>query len=170
MKSAVVKGSELDEGFFVLRDGISVARLATPGSTTRSAFFVRGSPIAAPRPRAGRFRVYHDNRADPWKSQVVFAFISLRQAPLQGPVELNLQFLFQRPKKDAVRFWRDSKPDLDNLEKAVMDALTGARAWFDDAQVVRLQSIKRYALSDESAGVYVEIASLPQSFEFRGAK
>lgn len=169
-KSALEKGFVSDEDFFVLRDGISVARLTTPGSTTRSAFFVRGYPIAAPRPRIGRFHVYHDDRADPWKSQIASAFMTLRQAPLRGPVELNLQFLFQRPKKDAVRFWKESKPDLDNLEKSVMDALTGARAWDDDAQVVLLQSLKRYALPDEFSGVYVEIAALPQSFEFRGVK
>jgi len=160
MSNAIAKGSASNESFFALREGINIARLESPCCTQRLAFFVRGSPIAAPRPRVGHFRVYHDDRADPWKSLVIFAFSAMRHAHLAGPIELNLQFLFQRPKKDAVRFWRDSKPDHDNLEKAVMDALTRARAWLDDAQVVRLQSLKRYALPDEVPGVFIELASL----------
>lgn len=37
-------------------------------------------------------------------------------------------------KKEMPRVWRPKKPDKDNLEKAVLDALTGL-AWVDDAQI-----------------------------------
>ncbi|MCL2139963.1 MAG: RusA family crossover junction endodeoxyribonuclease [Treponema sp.] len=37
------------------------------------------------------------------------------------------------------------KPDLDNLLKAVMDALTAAGAWKDDAQVRSIKASKHYA-------------------------
>jgi Holliday junction resolvase RusA-like endonuclease len=146
--------------FFVKKDGVLLAPLKSLEGKSEVSLFVRGAPRAAPRPRAGRNAVYHDNSADAWMSQVTMNYVILRRAPLTGPVELNLQFLFDRPKKDAVRFWKDSKPDIDNLEKAVMDALTRARAWKDDAQVVQMQSLKRYALPDEPSGVHIEIVTL----------
>jgi Holliday junction resolvase RusA-like endonuclease len=158
-----------EPSFFVLKDGVYTAPMASIGGTSKLSFFVKGSPISSPRPRAGRYGVYHDPKADGWKGCIHFTFTMKKRLvigfPMAGPVELNLQFLFDRPKKDAVRFWRDAKPDLDNLEKAVMDALTEAGAWRDDAQVVRLQSIKRYALPHEEAGVHVELVSLPLAFE-----
>lgn len=154
-----------EPSFFVLKDGVYTAPMASVGGVPALSFFVKGSPISSPRPRAGRYGVYHDPKADAWKGLIHFTFTMKKRgkldSPMTGPVELNLQFLFARPKKDAVRFWREAKPDLDNLEKAVMDTLTEANAWHDDAQVVRLQSIKRYALPDETEGVHVELVSLP---------
>jgi len=143
MSKAIAKTSVSNESFFTLREGINIARLESPWCTQRLVFFVRGSSMAAP-----------------LKSLVISAFSAMRHAPLVGPVEMNLQFLFQRPKKDAIRFWRDNQPTLNNLDKSVLTALTLARAWLDDAQVVRLQSLKRYALPDEVPGVHIEIASL----------
>ena len=76
------------------------------------------------------------------------------------PVGLVLWFTLPRPKSvrkteppppDALAA---KKPDLDKLERAVLDALTGI--WFDDdSQVVDINSSKRVALPDESPGVRV---------------
>jgi len=155
--------------FFSPTDGIYAAPLKSPEGTAVASFFVAGDPIAAPRPRLGRYGVYHDDRADVWKAEIISALTVYRHVHglplyLSGPVELDLQFLFARPKKDAHRYWQDHKPDLDNLEKAVMDALTAGQAWRDDAQVAKIQSVKRYVLPGvETPGVYVEIVSLPQA-------
>ena len=155
--------------FFQLQDGTFAAPLKSPEGTAVALFFVPGDPIASPRPRLGRGGVYHDDRADSWKATIVSELTLYRRAHglslyLTCPVELDLQFLFARPKKDAHRYWQDHKPDLDNLEKAVMDALTAGQAWKDDSQVVKIQSIKRYTLSGvEKPGVYIEIASLAQT-------
>lgn len=151
--------------FFELKNGVYVAPMLSPGGVPVVSFFVPGSPIAAPRPRAGRFSIYHDNRADGWKDQIMLSFMGRCQGSLTGPVEVNLQFLFEKPRRDPHRFWMEHKPDLDNLEKAVLDALTGARAWKDDGQVVHLQSVKRYVLPEESPGVHIEIGLLPQTSE-----
>ena len=155
--------------FFQLQDGTFVAPLKSAEGTAVASFFVPGDPIASPRPRLGRGGVYHDDRADSWKATIVSELTLYRRAHglslyLTCPVELDLQFLFARPKKDAHRYWQDHKPDLDNLEKAVMDALTAGQAWKDDSQVVKIQSIKRYTLSGvEKPGVYIEIVRLPQT-------
>jgi Holliday junction resolvase RusA-like endonuclease len=41
------------------------------------------------------------------------------------------------------------RPDLDNLEKAVLDGLNGV-VWNDDAQVFRLTKVKRYGLEPKT--------------------
>ena len=45
------------------------------------------------------------------------------------------------------------KPDLDNLTKAVLDALNGV-AWYDDSQIVRISARKRYS---EDPYVYIKV-------------
>ncbi|MBD9674914.1 RusA family crossover junction endodeoxyribonuclease [Pseudomonas sp. PDM21] len=48
------------------------------------------------------------------------------------------------------------KPDLDNAAKLILDALNGI-AWFDDAQVVRLDVSKWYAVPGVGAGVMLSV-------------
>ena len=59
-------------------------------------------------------------------------------------------FAFVQPKGRVGQF-KISKPDLDNLEKAVMDALTTAGVWCDDAQVVEKHSAKVYGKIDATS-------------------
>lgn len=56
------------------------------------------------------------------------------------------------------------KPDRDNLDKAVLDALTGI-FWIDDCQVCDGRIRKRIASGDESEGVFVSISVLEESVE-----
>lgn len=136
----------IQAAFFIKKDGVMLAPLKSPKGRSEISLFVHGA--------------LRGKSADAWMSHVTMSYAILHRAPLGGPVELNLQFLFNRPKKDAVRFWREAKPYIDNLEMAVMDALTSARAWTDDAQVVQMQSLERYALPDELSGVHIEIVTL----------
>lgn len=67
---------------------------------------------------------------------------------LEGPVSVAVAFTFDRP-KSAPRSrpcWpiTRSSGDLDKLVRAVLDALTDAGVWRDDAQVVRLQASKAH--------------------------
>jgi len=157
------------DSFFTLKDGVYTVPMLSLGGVVQASYFVPGNPIPAPRPRMGKYHVYHAANADQWMHSIML-FSSIKiHAPLEGPIEVNLQFLFDKPKKDTHRFWMEHKPDLDNLEKAVLDALTKARKWKDDSQVVRLQSIKRYAADDEHPGVHIEIATLPLTMEERSS-
>jgi Holliday junction resolvase RusA-like endonuclease len=48
------------------------------------------------------------------------------------------------------------KPDADNLLKAVMDALTDAGIWQDDALVFRTEAAKWYASDETGARIVIE--------------
>lgn len=73
-----------------------------------------------------------------------------------GPVQCQLNFTLPRPKshfgtgrnadrlKPNVPDWHGKKPDADNLAKAVMDAMSAAGVWQDDAQVSDLRVTKQY--------------------------
>ncbi len=78
--------------------------------------------------------------------------------PLQGPVWLNVVWLFPRGKAHKHGEWRVTKPDTDNLQKLLKDCMTKCGFWKDDAQVVRETVEKRW--SDEPAGIYIEVTEL----------
>jgi Holliday junction resolvase RusA-like endonuclease len=90
--------------------------------------------------------------------------------PLTGPLEVRLVLVHARPgslfarKHDDGRLWRDRKPDADNVAKAVLDGLTLARLWADDAQIARLSVaqfdgaiVDRKAKISEAPGVTVTV-------------
>ena len=55
--------------------------------------------------------------------------------PLTGPVSLLVKWCFPTEGKRRSGEWRTSKPDTDNLEKALKDEMTRLHFWADDAQV-----------------------------------
>lgn len=64
---------------------------------------------------------------------------------LEGPVRLRVAFYLPRPQSLPKRVVHHTKkPDLDKLVRSVKDGLTRV-AWHDDAQVVDVKAIKRYA-------------------------
>lgn len=81
---------------------------------------------------------------------------------IEGPIEMQLVFIFPRSKsqtwknKPMHRMEHTKKPDLDNLEKAILDALNGV-AWVDDSQVCRVLKEKLIASGDESPRAIVRI-------------
>jgi len=144
--------------------------------------FVEGDPKAQPRPRAfarmmpgGRAvaRVYDAGTAENWKSRIAAALVSSRPGvPWDGPVAVRMDFVIRRPKShygtgkknQAVRGSAPpaptGRPDLDNLEKAVLDACTTMGIWRDDSQVVCSDSSKIYSRPDRRPGLYLEMESL----------
>ena len=132
-------------------------------------FFVAGTPKPQPRPRAfafqGHARVYDAHTAEGWKSSIADA--ARPHCPSEatrGPVTVNMEFRFARPKhhfgmgrnegvlKSSAPEQHLGRPDLDNLAKAVLDAMTELGFWRDDSQVVRMMVTKRY---DDRPGVEV---------------
>jgi Holliday junction resolvase RusA-like endonuclease len=113
-------------------------------------------------------RVYEAGTAEEWKSMIAIAAKQLRPpAPITGPVAMTLRFYFPRPKghygakglRPAAPLTMITKPDLDNLEKAVMDCLTRVGFWRDDSQVNSKMSSKAYADFPRPAGMVVSISA-----------
>ena len=89
------------------------------------------------------------------------------------PLAVSLTFYMPRPKshyrtngnlKDSSpMFLHDSKPDADNLAKAILDALTGIHAWQDDDQVCELTVLKRWEIPHtEAPGCAILISELKE--------
>ena len=131
-------------------------------------FFAAGIPKGQPRPKAfarkfgekWQARVYDPGTAEHWKSQIATALKAAYPTleTFTGPVELRVVFYMPRPKAhyrsngdikpNAPRFCL-TKPDLDNLEKAVMDCFTMLMVWRDDSQVCRKFTTKVYIESTD---------------------
>lgn len=137
-------------------------------------FKVPAVPIAQPRQRhavvAGRMRNYTPAKhpVNVFKAAVQMAAATAYDGPpLQGPLAIDLEFVFPRTKqqtwktKPMLRMRHTKKPDRDNLEKAVFDALKGL-VWVDDSQVCAGSSSKWVAAGDEQPGVSVVIRQLDQ--------
>ncbi|WP_427870578.1 RusA family crossover junction endodeoxyribonuclease [Leucobacter luti] len=61
----------------------------------------------------------------------------------EGALAVALEFTFERP-KSVKRAMPHVAPDLDKLQRSVLDALTTAGVWKDDAQVTTISARKIY--------------------------
>jgi Holliday junction resolvase RusA-like endonuclease len=117
-------------------------------------FTVFGDPIALKRHRtvltAAGVRQYDPSAAD--KSDFLAQAMAAKpDEPLTGPLAVHCVFSFGRPKnhfskkglKNNAPYHKQSRPDLDNLVKFVLDAING-KFFIDDAQVVMQTAEKCY--------------------------
>lgn len=133
--------------------------------------FIPGLPIAQPRQRhtkEGRNYTPSQHPVQGFKAAVAYAVKQAYQGPLwDGPVSLELQFWFPRPKskqwktRAMLSYWHTTKPDIDNLAKSVKDALTNV-LWHDDAQVCALEVHKRVCGSQDAPGVWLLVRQLEE--------
>ena len=75
------------------------------------------------------------------------------EKPLETPVSVSIEFSMPMPKSTPKKLLEahlngsirhTKKPDLDNLAKAVLDAMNGV-VFLDDSQIVKLTLSKRYS-------------------------
>lgn len=76
---------------------------------------------------------------------------------LAGPIRLMVKWCFPAGDKHSDGEWKITKPDVDNLQKALMDCMTKLRFWKDDAQVCSLVVEKFWS---EVPGIFVCIEQL----------
>jgi Holliday junction resolvase RusA-like endonuclease len=132
--------------------------------------FVAGTPKGQPRPRAfsrgGKASVYDPATAEGWKSEIALALRKWANTQHVGPVVVTMTFYFRRPKghqlksgllKPTAPKWYTSRPDADNLEKAVLDACTQIGLWKDDAQVVELVAHKVWSAGTGQTGMALRV-------------
>jgi Holliday junction resolvase RusA-like endonuclease len=113
--------------------------------------------------RAGKFvRTYDPPESRAYKDAVRDA-IKL-QCPTYYPdqaIYVSIWFHMPRPKRLRLRpnIPHIKRPDVDNLAKAILDALTGV-LWRDDAQICRLHIDKRYTDDDYNPGIDIEVEEM----------
>lgn len=76
--------------------------------------------------------------------------------PAGHPVRLLVKWMFPADGRRSGT-WRTSKPDTDNLEKALKDEMTRLHFWHDDAQVCSEIVEKFWA---DPCGVYIVVEEL----------
>ncbi len=78
-------------------------------------------------------------------------------APLKGPVRLAVKWLFPLAGGHADGEWKTTRPDTDNLQKALKDTMTALGFWADDAQVASELCEKFWAAAP---GIWVYLEAL----------
>lgn len=136
------------------------------------AFTIPGVPVAQPRQRhamiAGHVRNYTPTKhpVNAFKAVArLAASAAMKDGPIEGPLRVDLVFVFARP---AAKVWKSkpmprirhtAKPDRDNLEKSVQDALNEI-VWRDDAQICAGETEKWYAAGDEHPHVGITVTRI----------
>lgn len=128
-------------------------------ATTASVFSFRlpGRPTPWKRPMTNRYGAMYNPQRDLLNGICASLRNQMTKAPLTGPILMEIDFYFLRPKKhfkkDVYGNWirKPDRPmncticrDIDNLAKLVLDALNGI-AYVDDRQVVELRLRKRFS-------------------------
>ena len=125
-------------------------------------FFVAGVPIpkgstksfAIKSKKTGKYRAVTtaaNNKTKPWQQEIAFAAAREKQLSKVrdlwgGPITLTIHFGMKKPVRHPKRHSipHITKPDLDKLERTVLDALTDV-VYFDDAQVNEVHKRKEYS-------------------------
>lgn len=122
-------------------------------------FMVPGQPVGKGRPRIGRVgphaRMFTPAKTANYEDSVRYAAHHAMggRLPLFGPVRVRMEIALQIPASWSGKKQQraaeglehpTTKPDSDNVIKAIFDACNGV-TWRDDVQVVELAMCKRYA-------------------------
>ena len=129
--------------------------------------FIHGEPIAQPRvkvsTRGGFARAYVDAKhpVHAYKQAIRLSYVNAGGEVLGGPVSIRIVCWFERPKGHSKKRRQQAepkttKPDLDNIGKAILDALN-ERAYNDDGQVYRLTVEKWYVGPFDAVGTMIEV-------------
>lgn len=110
-------------------------------------FTVEGDPVSKARPRTvrkgGRTWSYTPKKVKRWEDTVREEATKFFDEPFNGPVGVSLAFYLKRPKSRRKENFVITTPDMDNLEKAVLDGLNEV-AYVDDKFVVVKSAVKLY--------------------------
>jgi crossover junction endodeoxyribonuclease RusA len=142
-------------------------------------FFVPGIPApqgskTPGRAKGGRLYVREANpRTEPWRKLVQehaeAALLASDEwdSDYDGPVWVGLEFRFPKLVSDPNRYWKTTAPDKDKLERAILDALTKARVYTDDARVCAGGPVIK--IHHATPGVQISLCTLEHPIPFEGA-
>lgn len=138
--------------------------------TTSWSFTVPGVPVAKGRPRVtirgGRPRAYTPEKTEKYENLVRLAFIEKygETVPASGPITIEIDAFFPIPKSFSKNkrqrallglIQKTTKPDLDNVQKAILDGLNGV-AFADDSQIYEIHARKAFSTTPRADIVITE--------------
>jgi Holliday junction resolvase RusA-like endonuclease len=163
-------GTEV-QGFYFVKDGCHYIYTGN-GSMAEGSIEVNGETIRMVG-RYGNSQMYDDPKSK--KDKDAISMILRRQAPpvlLDCPLRVDLVFNMPRPQAHygtgknslILKSWapkrHTKKPDIDNLRKLVMDALTGV-IWRDDSIVCEGTTTKQYG-DVPGTEIYIKVLKEPE--------
>jgi len=95
-----------------------------------------------------------------WRKSITLLAKFAHKGPLlDGPLHVYLNFALPKPKRPKFKDYPATKPDIDKLSRAVLDALSDS-VYTDDARVCQLSAIKKWADPDVGPGVAVTVMEM----------
>lgn len=112
---------------------------------------ILGQPVPKARPRfsSRSGTAYTPKKTKDYEKKIVKVIQPVVKDKISGAVHVNLNVIFNRPKYMQAKKYQEGlilhtkRPDLDNVIKAVLDALNSVLD--DDAQVAKITATKYYA-------------------------
>lgn len=122
-------------------------------------FLLDVEPMPSPRPRfrvIGKFAsAYMPKNYKDHTAELVEQLQRISTEKFEGPLSVDLCVFVTKARTSKLLF---PKPDIDNYEKTILDAITKAEnIWHDDTQVVQLNSLKLFAAEENIPGYSVSI-------------
>lgn len=101
-----------------------------------------------------------------WEQKVyTYANQAKPAEPLDVPLRVQIQFYLLKPKSKPKRaIWPSGRPDLDNLVKAITDAMN-MLIYTDDSRICELVATKFYTDDTRQVGVRVQIMTMEEAGE-----
>ncbi|QDE02425.1 RusA family crossover junction endodeoxyribonuclease [Erysipelothrix rhusiopathiae] len=79
------------------------------------------------------------------------------ETSINGPIRLKVVWLYKETSENKRGAYKPTKPDLDNMQKLLLDCMTDLGFWNDDAQITSMLVEKMY---DKVPGIYIKIEEL----------
>jgi|DEB0MinimDraft_10_1074344.scaffolds.fasta_scaffold327187_1 Holliday junction resolvase RusA-like endonuclease len=130
---------------------------------SKHTYIIDVDPVAKGRPRFTKAgRAYTPQKTKQFSKDVKEYMEMYFIEKLEGALHVDLTFFIKRP-KTVRRKYPTVKPDIDNFEKAIYDALNEI-LWHDDCQIVSHNVAKKYSTTPEGdfvgEGIHIKIEKL----------
>lgn len=110
-----------------------------------------------------------NNKISNW-SKVFAMFIQKPDKPIEGPVRMYIRLYYTPPKyllpkiNKCKILVKTTKPDVDNVVKAILDEFTKCKYWVDDSQVWAI-TVEKYWAAQPRVAVYIDQNQQPTTNE-----
>ncbi len=126
-------------------------------------FIIPIEPQGKKEARRTRFGVHKDPETRAAMEAIAESVrLQYRDEPLDCPLRLLITAWRTRPRTKKNEVWADTKPDYDNIEKLIGDALEGI-LWVNDSRIVDGRCLKRYAPAGIPGWIELDVSTYPEA-------